>query len=170
MYPPKGEPRILISASKIRARVRRLASAISRRYAGREPVLVGVLRASFIFMADLARELRLSVACDFMAASSYGNDTTPSRRVRILLRPLLSLRGRDVIVVETVIDTGQTLRAVMAVLRSLGPRSLAVCALLNKSSDLKLDFVGFRIPRRFVVGYGLDLAGRYRNLRHIAAW
>lgn len=133
-------------------------------------MLVGVLRASFIFMADLARELSLPVSCDFMAASTYGNGTTPSRSVKVSLLPLLPLRGQDVIVVETVVDTGRTLRAVVATLRKLRPRSIAVCALLNKSERSKPDFVGFQIPRRFVVGYGLDLAGRYRNLRHIAVW
>jgi hypoxanthine phosphoribosyltransferase len=167
---PEGEPRILIRARRIHAKVRLLASAISKRYAGRAPVLVGILRASFVFMADLARELAFPISCEFIAASSYGDSTTPSRRVRISLPPSLRLRGRDVIVVETVIDSGRTLRAAMSSLRRLGPRSLAACALLKKPGGPAPEFVGFRIARRFVVGYGLDLAGRYRNLRHIAAW
>ncbi len=133
-------------------------------------MMVGILRASFVFMADLAREVRLPIECEFVGASSYGDRTVSNGRVAITIRPSTPIVGKDVIVVDTVVDTGRTLRAVLAALRALKPRSLAVCALLKKPGRTHVDFLGFRIPRRFVVGYGLDVAGRYRNLKHVAAW
>jgi len=147
-----------------------LARRITRHYRGRAPVLIGILRASFVFMADLAREIRLPIECDFVGASSYGNRTTSRGRVAITVRPSTPLAGKDVIVVDTVVDTGRTLRAVLAALRALKPRSLAVCALLKKPGASRVDFLGYRIPRRFVVGYGMDIAGRYRNLNTVAVW
>jgi hypoxanthine phosphoribosyltransferase len=121
-------------------------------------------------MADLARQIRLPIECDFFAASSYGNRMRSVGRVRLGQRPSTPIAGRDVIVVDTVVDTGRTLKAVLAALRKLKPRSVAVCALLKKPGPTRVDFLGFRIPGRFVVGYGLDLAGRFRNLPFVAAW
>jgi hypoxanthine phosphoribosyltransferase len=162
----------MISAKAIAARVEGLAREISAFYAGTDKlVVVGLLRGSFVFIADLVRELDLPVEVDFLEASSYGNATVSSREVRILKDLRGEIAGRDVLVVEDIIDTGRTLKHVLAILRTRAPKRLEVCALLDKPSrrevDVKAKWVGFEIPDEFVVGYGIDYAQRNRNLPHI---
>jgi hypoxanthine phosphoribosyltransferase len=164
----------LISAKAIAARVEALAKEISAFYADTEKlVVVGLLRGSFIFIADLVREIHLPVEVDFLEASSYGNATVSSREVRILKDLRGEIAGRDVLVVEDIIDTGYTLKHVLEILETRHPRRVEVCALLNKPSrrevDVQAKWVGFDIPDRFVVGYGIDYAQRNRNLPHIGA-
>lgn len=161
-----------ISERRLQARVRALGRAIRADYRGRELVLVGILKGSFIFMADLARSIDLPLRCDFMRVSSYGSGTTSSGKVRLHVDLSQEIRGKDVLVVEDIVDTGWTLDHVLRLLRRKRPSSLRLAALLHKPDrmrvDVPIDYLGFRIPDRFVVGYGLDLDGRYRNLRHLA--
>ncbi|WP_193334571.1 hypoxanthine phosphoribosyltransferase [Devosia beringensis] len=164
----------LISAKSIAARVEALAKEISSFYADTDKlVVVGLLRGSFIFIADLVRELDLPVEVDFMEASSYGNSTESSREVRILKDLRGEIAGRDVLVVEDIVDTGYTLKHVLEILNTRHPRRMEVCALLNKPSrretDVQARWIGFDIPDEFVVGYGIDYAQRNRNLPHIGA-
>lgn len=162
----------MISAKAIAARVEALAREISAFYAGTDKlVVVGLLRGSFVFIADLVRELELPVEVDFLEVSSYGDATVSSREVRILKDLRGQIAGRDVLVVEDIIDTGRTLKHVLAILKTRHPKRLEVCALLDKPSrrevDVKAKWVGFEIPDEFVVGYGIDYAQRNRNLPHI---
>ena len=164
----------LISAKAIAARVEALAREISAFYQDTEKlVVVGLLRGSFIFIADLVRELDLPVEVDFLEVSSYGNSTESSREVRILKDLRGEIEGRDVLVVEDIVDTGYTLRHVLEILGTRHPRRMEVCALLNKPSrretDVVAKWIGFDIPDKFVVGYGIDYAQRNRNLPHIGA-
>lgn len=164
----------LISAKAIAARVEELAREISAHYADTDKlVVVGLLRGSFIFIADLVREIDLPVEVDFLEASSYGNSTESSREVRILKDLRGEIQGRDVLVVEDIVDTGHTLKHVLEILETRHPRRIEVCALLNKPSrretDVQAKWVGFDIPDKFVVGYGIDYAQRNRNLPHIGA-
>ena len=165
----------MISAKAIAARVEALAKEISEFYAGTDKlVVIGLLRGSFVFIADLVRELQLPVEVDFLEASSYGNAMESSREVRIL-KDLSGgeIAGRDVLVVEDIIDTGRTLKHVLAILKTRRPARLEVCALLDKPSrretEVRAKWVGFEIPDKFVVGYGIDYAQRNRNLPHIGA-
>ena len=162
----------LISAKAVAARVEALAREISTHFADTDKlVVVGLLRGSFIFIADLVRELDLPVEVDFLEASSYGNSMESSREVRILKDLRGEIEGRDVLVVEDIVDTGYTLKHVLEILRTRHPRRMEVCALLNKPSrretDVQARWVGFEIPDEFVVGYGIDYAQRNRNLTHI---
>ena len=161
----------LISEPVLQARIEALAHAIEADYAGRSVLLVGILRGAIMFMADLARRLNLPVEMDFMAISSYGDATESSGVVRILKDLDESIEGRDVLIVEDIIDTGLTLKYLMENLQRRHPASVAVCALLDKEKDrekiLAPAYVGFKIPDRFVVGYGLDYAQKYRNLPYI---
>jgi hypoxanthine phosphoribosyltransferase len=164
----------MISAKAIAARVEALAREISDFYAGTDKlVVVGLLRGSFVFIADLVRELDLPVEVDFLEVSSYGNSTTSSREVRILKDLRGEIEGRYVLVVEDIVDTGHTLNRVLEILRTRRPARLEVCALLDKPTrrevEVKAKWVGFEIPDRFVVGYGIDFAQRNRNLPHIGA-
>lgn len=164
----------IISAKAIAARVEALAREIADFYAGTDKlVVVGLLRGSFIFIADLVREIDLPVEVDFLEVSSYGNRTESSREVRILKDLRGEIEGRDVLVVEDIVDTGHTLKHVLEILRTRRPGRLEVCALLDKPSrrevEVKAKWVGFEIPDRFVVGYGIDFAQRNRNLPHIGA-
>ena len=164
----------LISAKAIAARVEALAREIGTFFAGTDKlVVIGLLRGSFIFIADLVRELDLPVEVDFLEVSSYGNSTESSREVRILKDLRGEIVGRDVLVVEDIVDTGFSLSHVLAILGTRHPARLEVCALLDKPSrrevDVKAKWVGFEIPDRFVVGYGIDYAQRNRNLAHIGA-
>ena len=164
----------MISAKAIAARVEGLAREISEFYAGTDKlVVVGLLRGSFVFIADLVRELSLPVEVDFLEVSSYGNATQSSREVRILKDLRSPIEGRDVLVVEDIVDTGHTLKRVLEMLRTRTPARLEACALLDKPTrrevDVKAKWVGFEIPDRFVVGYGIDYAQRNRNLPHIGA-
>ena len=164
----------LISAKAIAARVESLAREISDYYRGTEKlVVIGLLRGSFIFIADLVRELDLPVEVDFLEVSSYGNATESSREVRILKDLRGEIEGRDLLVVEDIVDTGRTLSHVLDILATRHPRRVEVCALLDKPSrrevDVKAKWIGFEIPDKFVVGYGIDYAQRNRNLSHIGA-
>ncbi len=162
----------MISAKSIAARVEELARDISRHFAGTDKlVVVGLLRGSFVFIADLVRELDLPVEVDFLEASSYGMGMESSREVRILKDLRGEIEGRDVLVVEDIVDTGFTLKHVLEILRTRRPARLEVCALLDKPTrrevDIKATWTGFEIPDEFVVGYGIDYAQRNRNLPHI---
>lgn len=164
----------MISAKAIAARVEALAKEISAHYAGTDKlVVVGLLRGSFIFIADLVRELDLPVEVDFLEVSSYGNSTESSREVRILKDLRGEIEGRDVLVVEDIVDTGYTLKHVLEILATRHPKRVEVCALLDKPSrretTVKARWIGFDIPDKFVVGYGIDYAQRNRNLDHIGA-
>lgn len=162
----------LISAKEIAARIEALADEIETEFAGTEKlVVVGLLRGSFVFIADLVRELNLDVEVDFIETSSYGDSTRSSREVRILKDLRGDIEGRDVLVVEDIVDTGHTLAHVLTLLRNRKPRKLRTIALLDKPSrretPVRADWIGFEIPDEFVVGYGIDYAQRNRNLPHI---
>ncbi len=162
----------MISAKSIAARIEALAREIEAAFAGTDKlVVVGLLRGSFVFIADLVREIDLPVEVDFLEASSYGNATESSREVRILKDLRSPIEGRDVLVVEDIVDTGHTLSHVITLLRSRGPRRLETIALLDKPSRREVDvaatWTGFSIPDEFVVGYGIDYAQRNRNLPFI---
>ncbi len=164
----------MISAKAIAARIEALAKEIEARFKGTDKlVVVGLLRGSFVFIADLVRELDLPVEVDFLEASSYGNSTVTSREVRILKDLRGEIAGRDVLVVEDIVDTGHTLKHVIGLLKSREPKRLACIALLDKLTrrevDVKADWIGFEIPDEFVVGYGIDYAQRNRNLPFIGA-
>ncbi|WP_424931537.1 hypoxanthine phosphoribosyltransferase [Amaricoccus macauensis] len=164
----------MISAKQIAARVELLAREIKTHFHDTQQlVVVGLLRGSFIFIADLVRELDLPVEVDFLEASSYGNSTESSREVRILKDLRGEIAGRDVLLVEDIVDTGYTLSHVLAILRTREPARLEVCALLDKPSrreiDIKASWTGFEIPDEFVVGYGIDYAQRNRNLPFIGS-
>ena len=164
----------MISAKSIAARVETLATEIAEHFADTDKlIVVGLLRGSFVFIADLVRELDLPCEVDFLETSSYGNSTESSREVRILKDLRGEIEGRDILVVEDIVDTGHTLKHVVSLLESRKPKRLEVCALLDKPSrrevDVKATWTGFEIPDEFVVGYGIDYAQRNRNLDHIGA-
>jgi hypoxanthine phosphoribosyltransferase len=164
--------RLLVRRDEIAARVEELGRAVARDYAGRAPLLVGVLRGALVFAADLARAIPLPVGLDFISVASYGGDVRSSGVVRITADLALSIEGRDVLIVEDIVDTGRTLHYLRRNLLTRHPRSLAVCALLDKVArrevDVPLEYVGFAIPDAFVVGYGLDWGGLYRTLPDVA--
>jgi hypoxanthine phosphoribosyltransferase len=163
---------ILIDEVTLAARVAELGAEVSSDYQGRDLLLIGVLKGAVFFMADLMRHLTVPCEVDFMAISSYGDSTDSSGIVRILKDLDINIEGRDVLVVEDIIDSGLTLSYLMRNLESREPASLEVCALLTKPARREIDvpvrYVGFEIPNRFVVGYGLDFAERYRNLPYVA--
>ncbi|WP_425387445.1 hypoxanthine phosphoribosyltransferase [Desulfovirgula thermocuniculi] len=163
--------RVLITAEEISRRVKELGEEISRDYAGKEILVVGILKGAAIFMADLVRCLTIPVQLDFMAVSSYGASTESSGVVRILKDLEENIEGLDVLLVEDIVDTGLTLNYLRENLLTRNPASLKICTLLDKPSrrkvQVKVDYNGFVIPDEFVVGYGLDYNGRYRNLRDI---
>lgn len=163
---------IMISEAEVMARVDALAAEINEHFAGTEKlVVIGLLRGSFVFIADLARRLDLPVEIDFIEASSYGDSTTSSREVRILKDLRAPIEGLDVLVVEDIIDTGHTLAHVTKLLKARKPARLEICTLLDKPSRREVEvtaaFTGFEIPDEFVVGYGIDYAQRNRNLPYI---
>jgi hypoxanthine phosphoribosyltransferase len=162
---------ILIDEETLATRVAELGAEVSADYEGRDLLLIGVLKGAVFFMADLMRHLTVACEVDFMAISSYGDATDSSGIVRILKDLDINIEGRDVLVVEDIIDSGLTLSYLMRNLESREPASLEVCALLTKPSRREIDvpvrYVGFEIPNKFVVGYGLDFAERYRNLPYV---
>ncbi len=166
--------KVLLSRDEIQARVRELGQQITRDYAGREPHLVCVLKGGCTFLTDLAREIDLPLSLDYMAVSSYGAATKSSGEVRMLKDLDQSLEGRDVLIVEDIVDTGLTLNYLLNLLRTRGPRSMKVASLLSKPSrrlvEIPVDYVGFTIDDLFVVGYGLDYNEKFRNLPHIAVY
>jgi hypoxanthine phosphoribosyltransferase len=163
--------RVLITEDQLRARTQELAQQISQDYKGKELVLVCVLKGGVAFLADLMREIKIPHAIDFMAISSYGASTESSGIVRILKDLDMNIDGKHILIVEDIIDTGHTLSYIISNLQTRHPASVRICALLSKparrESDVPVDYIGFEIPNEFVVGYGLDFAERYRNLRFI---
>ncbi|HTR71998.1 MAG TPA: hypoxanthine phosphoribosyltransferase [Solirubrobacteraceae bacterium] len=171
--PDKEIGEVLVSAGDLQARVRELGAEISRDYADRRLLLVGVLKGAVFFLSDLMRYIEVPVEVDFMAVASYGSATDSSGVVRILKDLDVAIEDRDVLIVEDIVDSGLTLQYLLRNLGSRNPRTLEVCALLTKPTRRKVAlqarYVGFEIPDRFVVGYGLDYAERHRNLPFVAA-
>ncbi|QCR37128.1 hypoxanthine phosphoribosyltransferase [Nissabacter sp. SGAir0207] len=169
----KHSVEIMISEQEVKARIAELGQQITANYrdSGSEMVLVGLLRGSFMFMADLCRQIEVSHEVDFMTASSYGNSMSSSRDVKILKDLDEDIRGKDVLIVEDIIDSGNTLSKVREILALREPKSLAICTLLDKPSrrevPVPVEYIGFSIPDEFVVGYGIDYAQRYRHLPYI---
>ncbi len=163
--------RILLTEAELQARVAELGRQISEDYAGREPIFVGVLKGCFIFMADLLRSVSLHCTMDFMAVSSYGDGTTTTGAVKINKDLSRDIAGKDVIIVEDILDSGVTLSYLKSYLQNRAPSSISIVTLLDKPSrrkaDIKADYSGFEVEDAFVVGYGLDYAEKYRNLPYI---
>jgi len=163
---------VLYSPEEIAQRVKELGAQITEEYAGKELVFIGILKGSCIFLADLIRAVDLNLSIDFMAVSSYKDGTVSSGDVEILKDLTNPIRGKDVIICEDIVDTGLTLFRLTEILGTRGANSLKIATLLDKpepriKKDLKIDYCGFQIPNKFVVGYGLDAANRYRNLPFI---
>jgi len=165
---------VVVSEDELQSRIAELGKEITEDYTGRAPLLVGVLKGAFVFMSDLARRIDLPVEVDFMAVASYGSSTKTSGIVRIVKDLDLDLVDRHVLIVEDIVDSGLTLRWLRRNLASRNPASIDVCALLVKEGlqreDPDIKYVGFRIPPDFVVGYGLDIAERHRNLPEVRLW
>jgi hypoxanthine phosphoribosyltransferase len=163
---------ILVQADELQHRIKEMAAEISRDYEGRDLLLIGVLKGAVFFLADLMRHLDVPCEVDFMAVSSYGSTTDSSGVVRILKDLDAPLEGRNVLIVEDIVDSGLTLQYLMRTLEARNPASIEVCALLTKPDRRKVDtparYVGFEIPDKFAIGYGLDYAERYRNLPYVA--
>jgi hypoxanthine phosphoribosyltransferase len=170
--PDLGE--IVVGEQDLQARIAELGAQITADYEGRAPLLIGVLKGAMTFMTDLARHIRLPVEIDFMAVSSYGNATRTSGVVRIVKDLDIELTGRHVLIIEDIVDSGLTLSYLRRTLAARGAASLDVCALLVREGLQKIDddlkYVGFRIPPKFVIGYGLDFAERYRNLPYVCVF
>jgi hypoxanthine phosphoribosyltransferase len=166
--------KVLLSHEAIQARIAELGREIMRDYEGREPHMVGVLKGACAFITDLAQAVEMPLTLDYIAVSSYGAATKSSGEVKLVKDLDQSLEGRDLLVVEDIVDTGLTLNYLVNLLRARGPRSLKVAALLSKPSrrlvEVKVDYIGFSIEDHFVVGYGLDYNERYRNLRDIVIY
>jgi len=162
---------VLFDEEQIRARTLELGSRIAKEYEGKVPVLIGILKGGFMFMADLIRAIDIKMEVDFMAISSYGSGVTSSGAVKIRKDIDVNIEGRHVIVIEDIIDTGLSIRYIRDYLMRHKPSSVKVCVLLNKpeahAKDLNIDYVGFNVGNEFVVGYGLDYDGLYRNLPYI---
>jgi len=170
--PEAGVGDILVQSDELAHRVRELGDRISSDYAGRELFLVGVLKGAVFFLSDLMRHLTVRCEVDFMAVASYGSSTDSSGVVRILKDLDAPIEGRDVLIVEDIVDSGLTLSYLLRTLKARDPASLEVCALLTKPErrkvELPIKYVGFEIPNRFAIGYGLDFGERYRNLPYVA--
>jgi len=165
------QPRLLITQRKINQAVSKLAAEIRRDYRGKQPLLVGILKGSFVFMADLVRVLDLPVEIDFVKLSSYGAGTRSSGKVKVVQGLKSQITGRDVIVVEDIVDTGLTVSFIMNYLKKKKPASLRLCALVDKPSQhtvpVNIDYLGFSVPDKFIVGYGIDWDEKFRHLRDI---
>ncbi len=164
---------IIVQADDLQHRVAELGAEVSRDYAGKDLLLVGVLKGAIFFLSDLMRHIDVPCEVDFMAVASYGSATESSGVVRILKDLDIAIEGRDVLIVEDIVDSGLTLQYLLRSLQTRNPASLEVCALLTKPSrrktQIQAKYVGFEIPNRFVIGYGLDHAERHRNLPYVAA-
>ena len=174
LFDSPGLGEVVVDAPALQARVVELGAEITADYADRSPLLIGVLKGAAMFMTDLARAIALPLEIDFMAVSSYGNATRTSGVVRIVKDLDIDLTGRDVIIVEDIVDSGLTLSYLRKPLAARGANSLEVCALLVREglqkTEEELRYVGFRIPPKFVVGYGLDFAEKYRNLPYVCVF
>ena len=163
--------RVLISEDEVNSRIRAMAEEITRDYAGKQIHMICVLKGGSFFMCELAKRITTQVSIDFMSVSSYGSDTKPSGVVKIVKDLDESIQGKDVLVVEDIVDSGRTLSYLMEMLRDRGPASLRLCTLLDKPDrrvvDVDVNYTGFQIPDAYVVGYGLDYDQRYRNLPYI---
>ncbi|MBQ7623708.1 MAG: hypoxanthine phosphoribosyltransferase [Clostridia bacterium] len=159
---------VLVPREEIEKEVKRIGAAISRDYAGKTPILISVLKGAFIFMADLVRNITVPCTLDFMSVSSYGKGTKTSGQVQIIKDLDTNIEGRDVIIVEDILDSGVTLSYLIRLLQARRPASLAVCALFDKPArhkvEIRLAYKGIEVPNEFIVGYGLDYAEKYRNL------
>ncbi len=167
----KDVERVLFSEEELKNRVAEIAAQIDRDYADKQPLLISVLRGSFVFMADLVRQIHVPCTVDFMAVSSYGAGTSSSGQVKIIKDLSEQIEGRDLIVVEDILDSGNTLSYLLQLLQARKPASVQLCTLLDKPSrrvkEVEVAYSGFSIPDYFVVGYGLDYAEKYRNLPYI---
>ena len=167
----KDVEQILYTEEELRQRVKELGCQITADYAGREPLLISVLRGSYIFMADLTRAINLPISVDFMSVSSYGSGSVSSGQVEIKKDLSDSIEDKDLIVVEDILDSGNTLYYLLDVLRARKPASIRLCTLMDKPGrrikPIRADYVGFTIPDAFIVGYGLDYAEKYRNLPYV---
>ena len=167
----KDVERVLFSEEELKNRVAEIAAQIDKDYAGKQPLLVSVLRGSFVFMADLVRQIHVPCTVDFMAVSSYGAGTSSSGQVKIIKDLSEHIEGKDLIVVEDILDSGNTLSYLLQLLQARKPASVRLCTLLDKPSrrvkEVEVSYCGFSIPDYFVVGYGLDYAEKYRNLPYI---
>ena len=165
-----GRP--IVTQEQMRARIREMGRQISADYAGKDLGLVGVLKGAYAFYADLARAIRIPVRVDFIVVSSYGSGVKTSGKVKLMTELTEVIKGRDVLLVEDIVDSGLTVQRLMKSLGKQKPRSLKVCTLLSKEAgrvvDVPLDYIGFKIPDRYVVGYGLDYQQKYRNLPYLA--
>ncbi len=163
--------RVLVSKEQLDKQVEELGARISKDYEGQELVIIGVLKGGFIFLADLARKITIPVDLDFMSVSSYGNSSKSSGVVKIIKDVDTNITDKHVLIVEDIIDTGLTLSHLVELLKTRGPLSVKICAALDKPSrrkvDLKVDYKGIEIPDEFVIGYGLDYAGKYRNIAEV---
>jgi len=164
---------ILITEENIKKRVSELGKKISIDYKGKEIVAIGILKGAWVFMADLVREIEIPVMCDFIGVSSYGDAAVSSERVKLISDIRIPVNGKDVLLIDDIIDTGFSIKFVKDYIKSKNPAGIKMCVLLDKPSrrkeDIHVDYTGFTIPDRFVVGYGLDYAEKYRNLPYIAA-
>ncbi len=169
--PSDDEIKVLISEAKIASRVRELAAQINHDYRGKEVVAICVLKGTFVFFSDLIRYLDIPLHCEFLGLSSYGNETTSSGEVKVTLDINEPLSGKHVLVFEDIVDTGLTLHYILSMLKTRSPASVRVCSLLSKPDCLKIpvevDYIGFNIENRYVVGYGVDSAERLRGLPYI---
>ena len=164
---------ILITEENIKKRVSELGKKISIDYKGKEIVAIGILKGAWVFMADLVREIKIPVMCDFIGVSSYGDGAVSIERVKLISDIRIPVNGKDVLLIDDIIDTGFSIKFVKDYIESKNPAGIKMCVLLDKPSrrkeDIHVDYTGFTIPDRFVVGYGLDYAEKYRNLPYIAA-
>ena len=165
------QPKPLITQGKINQAVAKLAAEINRDYRGKQPLLIGILKGSFVFMADLVRQLDLPIEVDFVKLSSYGSGTRTSGKVKVVQGLKSPIKGRDVLIVEDIVDTGLTVSFLMGNLRKKKPASLKLCVLVDKPSEHKvpvtIDYLGFNVPDKFIVGYGIDWNEKFRQLPDI---
>lgn len=162
---------VLISSRRLQDKVKQLARQISRDYRHRTPLIICILNGAFVFMADLIRNLTIPAECDFIRLSSYGKTTKSSGRIKVVMDIESSVKGKDIIIIDDIIDTGLTTRFLVNRLKRAKPRSIKICALLDKPArrvvPVKIDYPGFTVPNKFVVGYGIDYREQYRQLKYV---
>lgn len=167
----KAKLKKFISAKDIKSRVKKLADKINRDYKDKTPIVIGILNGSFIFMADLIRELKVDCEIDFLKLSSYGDEKITSGNIKCLKELNCEIKGRDIIIVEDIVDSGLSMKYIKNIIEKEGPSSLRFATLLYKKDiaklDFKIDYIGFKIDNKFVIGYGLDFAQKFRNLKGI---